>query len=374
MSDFFPIMAWNWIPGERAVFDKMRECGLMVAGFVRPEHLDMAHEAGMKAIVADPRLSNYDWRIADADTVRNNVAEVIGEVGGHPAVFGYYLKDEPHVEEFAGLELAAAEVRRLAPGKWPYINLLPDYATPTQLGAATFEEYLERFVAACRPTIVSYDCYALMEDADVLPRYWSNLETVRAVTKRHGLPFWNIVLTVAHFTYRELTAADARFQAYSTLAYGGRGLSYFTYISPSVGNYRMAPIDQFGNRTPTWYYLQHVNLQIGRLAPTLLKLTSDDVYHLGEIPSCGHFPTEENLIERIDGMPDALVGEFTHEDGSRYVMIVNKSFHESKWCVPIFRRQPEHVWIVSPYTGELLPYQGEHQVLAPGQGHVLKLG
>ena len=42
-------------------------------------------------------------------------------------------------------------------------------------------------------------------------------------------PAENIVLSVAHFSYREPNAADLRFEAYTTLAYGGRGLSYFTY-------------------------------------------------------------------------------------------------------------------------------------------------
>ena len=372
MSDFFPIMVWNWIPGERAVFERLRECGLTVAGFVKPEHLDLAHAAGMKAIVTDPRLSQYDWRNIDAEGVRRNVAEVIAEVGGHPAVFGYYLKDEPSADEFAGLEVAASEVRRLAPGTWPYINLLPDYASPQQLGAATFDAYLERFVADCHPPIISYDCYALMEDADVLPRYWSNLTAVSATAQRHGLPFWNIVLSVAHFTYRELTAADARFQAYTTLAYGGRGLSYFTYFSPEVGNYRMAPIDQFGHRTPTWSYLQHMNLQIANLAPTLLQLTFNDAYHFGAIPESAHGPTPDSLVSALDGA--FLVGDFTHTDGSRYVLIVNTDFHRSQWVWPTYREQPAEVQLISPYTGKPVPFTGEQCVLAPGQGHLLRIG
>lgn len=372
MSDFFPIMAWNWIPGERAVFDKIRDCGLTVAGFVRPEHLDLAHAAGVKAIVADPRLSQYDWRHIDANTMRKNVAEVIAEVGGHPAVFGYYLKDEPCADEFAGLEIASAEIRRLAPGKWPYINLFPDYASPQQLGASSFTDYLETYITACRPPIISYDCYAFMEDEDLRPWYWTNLTAVSASAKRHGLPFWNIVLSVGCLNYREITAADARFQAFTTLAYGGRGLSYFTYISPEVGNFRMAPIDQFGNQTPTWYLLQHVNLQIAKLAPMLRQLTHNDAYHFGDIPEGAHGPSPDSLVTELNG--NFCVGDFTHADGSRYAMIVNTDFHKSQWVWPTYRRQPAEVQLVSPYTGKLVVYAGEQCVLAPGQGHLLRVG
>ena len=55
---------------------------------------------------------------------------------------------------------------------------------------------------------------------------------------------------------------------YTTLAYGGRGLAYFTYFAPPVGGYRAAPVDQFGHETPTWHNLQNVNLQVQKLGPT----------------------------------------------------------------------------------------------------------
>ncbi len=41
---------------------------------------------------------------------------------------------------------------------------------------------------------------------------------VRAAARRHGLEFWNIVLSVAHFRYAEVSGAGFRFQVYTTLA------------------------------------------------------------------------------------------------------------------------------------------------------------
>ena len=38
-----------------------------------------------------------------------------------------------------------------------------------------------------------------------------------------------------------------RFQVYTSLAYGARGLAYFKYFTPAVGNYRNGPIDPFGH-------------------------------------------------------------------------------------------------------------------------------
>ena len=371
-NSFFPLMAWNHAPGDPAALRKMRECGLTVAGFVSPRDLDLCHEAGLKAIVSDPRVSNYDWKNVDEIVARRNVESLVAEVGAHPAVYGYYLRDEPGADFFPGLAKVSALVRELAPGKWPYINLFPNYANAQQLGTATYAEHLEKFVATCKPTTLSYDHYALMDDGSLRRGYWENLEAMRNSAIKHKLPFWNIVLSVAHFNYREASAADMRFQVYSTLAYGGRGIAYFTYFAPQIGNYRMAPIDQFGHPTETWSHLQNVNLQVAKLAPTLLALESNDVYHFGTVPGGSHSPTDKNLLESINGT-DFMAGDFTHRDGSRYILIVNKSVIKSTYCQPKFRTPPRRVRMVSPYTGQLTDFSGEQTWLAPGQGVLLKL-
>src|ERR1700742_2339902 len=92
---FFPIMAWDGVPNDPAVLKKMHECGLTVAGFVPPAALDACQAAGLKAIVSDQRVSGYDWQKVDAKEARKRVAELIHEVRNHPAVYGYYLRDEP---------------------------------------------------------------------------------------------------------------------------------------------------------------------------------------------------------------------------------------------------------------------------------------
>jgi hypothetical protein len=371
-TNFFPIMAWNWAPNEPAVLNKMKECGLTVAGFVAPGTLDACQAAGLKAIVSDVRTSDYDWSNVNESQARTRVTNLVAEVGQHPAVFGYYLRDEPPASMFAGLAKVAGLIREAAPGKWPYINLFPDYAADWQLAATNYTDYLERFIATCHPQILSYDNYSLMDDGSVRENYWSNLEAIRAACKRHDCEFWNIVLSVAHFNYGEPNAVSLRFQAYTTLAYGGRGLAYFTYFAPAVGNYRLAPIDQFGNPTPTWSHMQNVNLQIQKLAPTLLQLTSDDVYHIGKSPSGCKGPSTNSLVSGVSG-ENFLVGEFTHTDGSRYVMIVNKDLAKSRPCSPQFRKAPRRVQHVSPYSGALTPFEGEYVWLAPGQGVLLKL-
>src|SRR4051812_39482233 len=129
---FFPIMIWDMTPSDPAVLAKIKDCGFNVAGFAAPAYLDACQAAGLKAIVNDPRVGGYDWRNVDEAVARKNVTSLIAEVGKHPAVFGYYLRDEPPKGMFAGLGKVASLVKELAPGKWPYINLFPNYANNDQ--------------------------------------------------------------------------------------------------------------------------------------------------------------------------------------------------------------------------------------------------
>jgi hypothetical protein len=369
--DFFPVMAWNSVPNDPAVLKKMKECGLTVAGFVAPGTLDACQAAGLKGIVSDARTSGYDWTKVDEAIARSNVTSVVKETGAHPAVYGYYLRDEPGADYFPGLAKVAALFRELAPGKWAYINCFPNYAENWQLNATNYNDYLERFIHTVQPTTLSYDNYSIMDNGSLREVYWTNLEEMGAAARKYHLPFWNIVLSVGHFSYREPTAADFKFQVYSSLAYGAKGIAYFTYFAPQVGNYRMAPIDQFGNETVNWRNMQYVNLQIQKLAPTLLQLNSDEVYHFGTVPGGCHGPSTNSLVTAIGGQ--MLAGDFTHRDGTRYVMLVNKDLQKSAPCGPQFRVAPKRLMKVSPYDGSLTAFEGEQVWLAPGAGVLLKL-
>jgi hypothetical protein len=367
-SEFFPLMAWNNTPPDPAILQKMHDCGLNIAGFVAPETLDLCQDAGLKGIVVEDELWKHDWQKPNAEEIRRQVGNVVSKTNHHPAVFGYYLKDEPSADEFAGLAIAAQVVKELHPGAWPFIDLLPNGA----FGNGQYPGYVEQFVKTCAPPILSYDHYALMEDGSLGGDYFENLQQMRAASLAAKVPFWPIIQTVGHIYFREPSAADLRFQVYASLAYGARGIAYFQYLCPKIGNYRMAPIDQFGHETRTWSDLRNVNLQIQKLAPTLLKLRSDAAYHTGHVPKGCAGLGDQSLVQKVDG--DFVIGEFTHADGSRYLLAMNPNFKSSQAFNPTFRDPGIHPQMVSPYTGELIDYSGEQSWLAPGQGVLLKLG
>lgn len=366
----FTILPWGETPGDVDVLKEIRACGFNLAGFVRPEGLDAVTQAGLRCLVIDGSVQVGDAEAQlDQAEIDKRVEALVKRVGDHKAVFGYYLRDEPSAGAFPGLGRWAAAFAKADPDALAYINLLPNYATTGQLGTPTYEEYLESFVRNVKPKFLSYDHYALMDDGSLRGGYFQNLEAMRKAALKHNLPFWNIVLSNAHFNYAEPSPAGFRFQLYTTLAYGARGISYFTYFTPNVGNYRLGPVDQFGNKTPTWDLLRNVNLQLHRLGPVYITLKSVNVFHHPNVPEgCSGMDTSL-FISALSG-GDLLAGEFEDGNGNPFVMVVNKDLTKSASCGISFKA-PGDVQFVSPYTGALSPWVGENVWLAPGQGTLL---
>jgi hypothetical protein len=372
----FPLMAWDYVDDEKTL-QEMRECGVNLVAFAPASLLDVAEKYNIKCILYDAGVLHAFDAPFNATIANSKLEELIRKYNDHPALYGYHLKDEPGVADFSELGKSVELVKKQAPGKWPYINLLP-----TQSYGDAYESYLEKFAQICKPTAFSYDNYSedYAPEAGTNSLFWKNLAQVRNAAHRHDLPFWNIILTAPHFNYSELTAADLRLRVYGSLVYGARGLSYYKFISaslpileaPDLGNFRMAPIDQFGRRTSTWDLLRNINSQVESIGSTLLKLHSDNVYHIGVVPDENVGPTDNTLVKDVPG-GDFIVGDFTHEDGSRYVMIVNKSLTNSTPCNPVFNNPPKEILMLSSWNGKYEKYPTPWYWLAPGQGVLLKL-
>jgi hypothetical protein len=164
------------------------------------------------------------------------------------------------------------------------------------------------------------------------------------------------------------------------LAYGVSGIAYYKFCSkelaildaPDLGNFRSGPLDQFGEKTMEWNWLRNLNRQMHNLAPVYLQLRSDRVYHIGDVPPRNQPPDGSSLV---NGMPkgEYVIGDFTHTDGTQFVLIVNKSLKVSAQCMPTFTAKYNSVDYVSPITGQIKPLPKRYYFLAPGQGVLLRL-
>jgi len=378
----FPMMAWDSAPSDPDLLRGMKDAGFNVAGFCEPGDLERVRGAGLSCFLGRPERPPYDWKNPPGDAqIASDVAALARKYAGNPTVLGFFLNDEPQTPQLAAIGRVAVAMRKAMPDKVPFVNLFP-YREGQAEWYTNYEEYVRSLVELTHQSFISFDNYSLSY-AGMGDEFFVNLEIVRRVAQQKGIPFWACRQAVAHFGYLVPSDATLHLQVYSALAYGARGLEYFTYLTPERGNYRMAAIDQFGNRTPTWEALRRINSEVHALAPTLLRLRSTGVYHYPDVPKQGRALSDSRLVRWISMTKDEdqfvppavaarfLVGEFEDDAGHAYLMIVNKDLTYSFQFEIEYKRAVQSVKRVNPYSGATEPFTGEQNWVAPGGGVLL---
>ncbi|EEF61525.1 hypothetical protein [Pedosphaera parvula] len=399
--DFFPILPWDPYHGwgrsltenppktPTSGLESMAECHFNMAGFVLPKDLKLCQKLGLGAIMlpSDTAFTNFqylcDWKKLSDQEIERRVKHMIDASGSSRAVMGYFIMDEPGAMDFPALAKAVAAVKKYAPGKFAYINLFPDYATlgatdTSQLGTASYHEYLERFVKEVKPQMISYDNYMVQDSNDLENRglaasYYRNLLEIRRVAQEHQLPYLNIVSGNQIRPQTPIPSpANLSFQAYTTLAAGYRGVTWYTYYSRG---YHYAPIDDAGKKTLTWAYLQEVNRQVAALAPVMSRLNSTGVFFSPPGPVDGLPLLPGGLVESANCATPLMIGEFQHQDGQHYIMVVNLNLKASAKFTLKLKHAEDCIGMVSSMDGSLAAFDQQNGLwLTAGQGVLLKLG
>lgn len=239
-SPHISILGWYSIPGgEYATLEhyrEMKDCGFdySFSHIYKYEDaiqaLDLCAQVGMKSIFMCPELENEP-------------EETIRKVMNHPGLGGYFLRDESGNDSMDELGAWARRIESVDSLHPCYLNLLPSFVfTPDD-----YKEHLRLFTGKVDLPQISFDFYPINDsDGEILlnPRWYENLELVRAECLRVGKPFWAFALSTAHTPYPIPTIDHLRLQMYSNLAYGAQLLQYFTYWNPGTEtwNFHEAPI------------------------------------------------------------------------------------------------------------------------------------
>ena len=158
------------------------------------KELDVAHRHGLRGLLNDPLL--VPTALDDAKQ-REALDALLDRVRRHPALYAYYVTDEPSAVAFPALGKFVAHLRERDPAHLAYINLFPTYANNDQLGikgnpVEAYTEYLRQYVETVHPDLISYDHYQFINSGDN-PQYFLNLALIRQRSLAAGLPFMNIV-------------------------------------------------------------------------------------------------------------------------------------------------------------------------------------
>jgi hypothetical protein len=324
-AESIPILAWGGPPADQTSVERYKE--LAEAGFTHNysgfgnaqamlSALDIAQAAGVKAFVSVPELK------ADPEGTARKFKD-------HPAVAGYYLRDEPSSGDFAMLADWERRVRSADSEHPCYINLFPNYADAGQLGAPNYREYLNRFVSTVPVKMLSFDHYPVVGKS-LRAEWYENLEQVAEVARAASKPFWAFVLSVAHGPYPVPSVEQLRVQAFSDLAYGAQGIQYFTYWTSisTVWDFHEGPIDPAGHRTAVYDRVKQVNAEIHGLSPVFLGARVTGVRHTGALPRGTRAYEVEAPVRTLKTEGGAVVSMI--EKGTRrHLVVVNRDFNAS---------------------------------------------
>ncbi len=306
------------------------------------------------------------------------IVEASGPVESYPkneACWGYILRDEPSVADFPELARRVAEIREKQPGRFGYVNLFPNYANAQQLGVATYEEHVARFMREVKPEALSMDHYPLMRpNADGRAAYLSNLEVMRRHSLAAEIPFWNFFYSMPFNDRLDPTEAQIRWQIFASIAYGAKGVLYFCYWTPGKGAAGAgefpkggAIITAEGLKTRHYEEARRINAELKAWGPTLMKLTSVGFVQVTNTSDAAALTkTGLRKISHVGSDPvgEFIIGSFKHADGRRGVLILNHNYSFTSWPTIEFDTEISKVSEVSKVDGKIGPVVDDSPELA----------
>lgn len=321
--------------------------------------LSLCRRLGLQAIISDSRiplaLTGNDKGLSDLKAVAKDYSPA-------SSLLGYFITDEPGAKQFGELAKVVAALRKFDPQHGAFINLFPNYATtdrdatPSQLNATTYDEYLETYLSTVQPDILSYDHYHFLKNSD-RPGFLSNLAAAQKAARTAGVPFWNIVLSVAHGPYRPLTENELRYEALQSLAYGVQGLLYFTYWLPAddkTYQWSHSIMERDGKPGALYEPVKSVNSDVRAISAYLYSAKCLMTFQTGEIPTDGAKAPGSSLA-RSEGKSPLTIGIFRDGMGYLYVLATNRDYKAATSAKIQFYAGKRRVELFDPKTKSFKP-------------------
>lgn len=282
-----------------------------------------------------------DARVSEAVTCsgwQDRLAAVFAEYQGYSQLAGLRIADEPSPVHYPRYGMIHEALDGLSPESTWHFNLRPVYGDGSDAGV--YREHVARYVQQVRPSFISFDHYPLLTDGSIRPTYFLNWALIREAGLAANLPTWFYVQAVGHGVMKEPTEAEMWWNITTSLAYGCKGIQYFTYWSPGKRpDYNFGPAliapgsDGVFRPTHLYWWAQNINLTFLQPVGRQLKhLVSESVVHAGEnpVPIGAAGFVADGWIRAVSGT--VILGRFRQpgNDGVRWLLVTNRSYTTSR--------------------------------------------
>lgn len=326
-------------------FQMMAECGMNMLTIESvdnwEEQLDLAHKYGMKGVLFVNGPAG-DYYRNPSDTKLTRIIEV---AKNHPALAGYQIYDEPHLDALNQMKIEKNRIEELDPNPAHpvYINLHPASASSYSLGTEDFFEYVETIATECNLKLITFDQYPIYTKG-IDPSWPRSLAAVSQIAKRHGIPFWAFTLCCREDQRVDPSVENIRLQCNTNLAYGAQVNQFFVYRSTSGTD--MAPLQ-------TWEWKDGIpggdKVEVVKYTPfyDYCKTYCHEMHNRGyvfadcNITKIRKCHRTDAWIESIcpNDLPGQIENLFTSDDsiisfvengGNEYIAVVNSRYDASQ--------------------------------------------
>ena len=306
--------------------------------------LALTRNLGVRNLILDQRFDRVQLgnpaTFAVVDTI---IADYVGET----SMLGWYLGDEPGPGDQPWLANLFSLLRERDPSHPAWNNLYGrmHYASRQEFIADT-----RAYAETVQPEVLCndhYDCLREADRGDVV----GNIVGLAPLAREQGLPFWDILQMVQHRGYRAMTPELLRWQVGHWLAYGTRGIGYFTYWTPAPDTFWQWQPSMIawgtGARTPLYETVKQLNARVKPIGETLAGLHWLTTEHAGSVPLAGTAFAPDSVLLDVEGR--AAIGTFVDSLGTPHLMVVNSDSSAART-----------LWLTLPATRRL------EQFVAPG--------
>ena len=334
--------------------------------------LDKCDRLGMKLIIRDTRTRFRTLQKVGEEAFIEGVQQAYDDFGKHPATFGFFVGDEPRPDENEIYIRTVQLVMEHAPGLIPFANLVPywgggsDFDMYASANADIHTKLVEDLLRETKMPLIGYDQYSqCLDDAHNqecgINSYFHVLDQFRELTAKYNIPFYATLLACGHWTFRVPTEDDIRWQIYTALAHGARGIIWFhLYQYDAGGSYVGLPIcgpERW--KTPTYDYIarqQYIFDSYYREQFDKMEMTA--VYHTGHFYDPKKRFCADDILLDINGKfsyPTILTYYKEYETEQRWMSIVNAHQRLANKIILRFQNGKEMVFWLAPGEMRLIP-------------------
>lgn len=321
--------------------------------------LVLAERHGIGVYVADDNIKG--------NTSAAQLADRLNLFSRFKSFKGIFICDEPHTGYFysTATNSTIQEIKnkfKLVNGYnklTAYVNLYPAVGGGTTEDTlnSTYNRYVQEYIDSCNPEFISFDCYPFTSkngNSRYCQIFFNALNLIKNKAQENNLPFWGYIgtheplNTVPVITENAApTAAQLYWSTNMHLAYGAKGMQWFTLIEPwffalegyqdDDGTYVLTGMDfdRCGligaNGEPTRHYsnAKAINSWIGKIDSVLMEsencaLLAKGTYAKQVSGITAEAYGELSGIEVSNNEDGAIVGVFDY-NGKKAYYIVNFS-------------------------------------------------